>query len=157
MYEKILKQMTPGVCMMTGGVLFLAGIVWQLCSRKTLDMYAFYMMAAAILCFTNVILSKITKETVDPVRYLLLNLVVMIAGFALMGSGSAEGVMRYGIVAGCFLAGWAGNALLIKCDGVAKRIVMGLAAMILNIILIGIVFMVPVLMAAFHPKPVPVE
>lgn len=157
MYEKIVKQMTPGVRMMTGGVLFLAGIVWQLCSRKTLDMYAFYMMAAAILCFTNVILSKITKEMVDPVRYLLLNLVVMIAGFAFMGSDAVEGVMRYGIVASCFLAGWAGNAALIKCDGVAKRIAMGMIAMVLNVVLIGVVFMVPVLLAAFHPKQVPVE
>lgn len=156
MYEKITKQMTPGIRMMVGGVLLLVGIIWQLCSRKTLDMYAFYMMAAAMLCFTNVIMSKLTKATIDPIRYLLLNLVVMIAGFAVMGSGTASEAVKYSVLVVCFLAAWFGNAVLIKCDGVAKRIVMGLVAVLFNILLIGTVFMIPVLMAAFNPKPVPV-
>lgn len=156
MYEKITKQMTPVIRMMAGGVLLLVGIIWQICSRKTLDMYAFYMMAAAMLCFTNVIMSKLTKETIDPIRYLLLNVVVMIAGFAVMGSDAVSEAVKYGVLVVCFLAGWAGNAVLIKCDGVAKRVVMGAVAMLFNILLIGIVFMIPILIAVFNPTPVPV-
>lgn len=149
MYEKLVKQLTMPVRMMTGGVLLLAGIVWQVLSGKILDMYAFYIMAAAVLCFTQVIVSKLSKGTMDPVKYILLNMLVLIAGFALTESDATEGVMLYTLWGLCLVADWIINALLIDCEGVAKRGVMGFAAMILNLLLIGMVFMIPVMIAAF--------
>ncbi len=150
MYEKLVKRLTMPVRMMTGGVLLLAGIAWQLLSGKILDMYAFYIMAAAALCFTQAIVSKLSKGTMDPVKYILLNMLVLIAGFALTESDATEGVMLYTLWAACLAADWIVNALLLDCEGAAKRGVMGFAAMILNLLLIGAVFMIPVLIAAFH-------
>lgn len=149
MYEKLVKRLTMPVQMMTGGVLLLAGIVWQILSGKILDMYAFYIMAAAVLCFTQVIVSKLSKGTMDPVKYILLNMFVLIAGFALTESDRMEGMVLYTLWGLCLVADWIINALLINCEGAAKRAVMGFAAMILNLLLIGVVFMIPVLMAAF--------
>lgn len=149
MYGKLVKRLTVPVRMMTGGVLLLAGIVWQLLSGKILDMYAFYIMAAAVLCFTQVIVSKLSKGTFDPVKYILLNMLVLIAGFALTESDRTEGTVLYTLWGVCLAADWIVNALLLDCEGAAKRGVMGFTAMILNLVLIGMVFMVPVLIAAF--------
>lgn len=149
MYEKLVKRLTMPVQMMTGGVLLLAGIVWQILSGKILDMYAFYIMAAAVLCFTQVIVSKLSKGTMDPVKYILLNMFVLIAGFALTESDRMEGMVLYTLWGLCLVADWIINALLINCEGAAKRAVMGFAAMILNLLLIGMVFMIPVIIAAF--------
>lgn len=149
MYEKFVERLTVPVRMMIGGVLLLSGIVWQVVSGKILDMYAFYIMAAAMLCFTQVIISKLSKGTIDPVKYILFNMLVLIAGFALTESDKLDGMALYTLWAGCLLADWAVNAVLLDCEGAAKRGVMGFAAMILNLLLIGAVFMVPVLAAAF--------
>ena len=60
MYEKIEKMMTTGFRLMTALVLFVAGFIWQSVSGKVLDMYAFYMMSAAVLSLASVILSKLS-------------------------------------------------------------------------------------------------
>lgn len=156
LYEKIREKMTPGVCVLTGGVLMLAGIVWQICSQKVLDMYAFYMMAAAVFCFTSVIVPKLAKVSVHPMFYVVLNLAVLITGFAVTGSDRLTGAVLFGFWAVCLIAAWILNALLLPCDGMAKRIVMGFVSLLLNVILIGIVFMIPVLLAAFFPRTNPV-
>ncbi len=150
--EKMREKMTPGVCVLTGGVFMLAGIVWQLCSQKVLDMYAFYMMAAGIFCFTSVIVPKLAKVSVHPMYYVVLNLTVLIIGFAVTGSDQLTGALLFGFWAGCLIAVWILNALLLPCDGAVKRIVMGFVSLVLNVILIGIVFMIPVLLAVFFPR-----
>ncbi len=150
--EKTREKMTPGVCVLTGGVLMLAGIIWQLCSQKVLDMYAFYMMAAAIFCFTSVIVPKLAKVPVHPMFYVVFNLAVLIIGFAVTGSDQLTGVVLFGFWAACLIAGWILNALLLPCGGAVKRIVMGFVSLLLNVILIGVVFMIPVLLAAFFPR-----
>lgn len=149
MYEKLVKRLTVPVRMMIGGVLLLSGIVWQVLSGKILDMYAFYIMAAAVLCFTQVIVSKLSKGTIDPVKYILFNMLVLIAGFALMESDKVRGVVLYTMWGVCLLADWVINAVLLDCEGAAKRGVMGFAAMVMNLLLIGAVFMIPVLAAVF--------
>lgn len=149
MYEKLVKRLTVPVRMMIGGVLLLSGIVWQVLSGKILDMYAFYIMAAAVLCFTQVIVSKLSKGTIDPVKYILFNMLVLIAGFALMESDKVRGVVLYTMWGVCLLADWVINAVLLDCEGAAKRGVMGFAAMVMNLLLIGAVFMIPVLVAVF--------
>lgn len=150
--EKIKEKMTPGVCMLAGGVLMLAGIVWQLCSQKALDMYAFYLMSAAVFCFTSVIVPKLAKAPVNPMLYVVGHLVLLIIGFAVTGSDQLTGTALFGFWAVCLIAVWILNALLLPCEGAAKRIVMGFVLMILNVILIGVVFMIPVLIAAFFPR-----
>lgn len=150
MYEKLVERLTVPVRMMLGGILLLSGIVWQVLSGKILDMYAFYMMAAAMLCFTHVIISKLSKGSFDPVKYILFNMLVLIVGFAITESDKLDGVVLYTLWLGCLLADWVINAVLLDCEGAAKRGVMGFAAMFLNILLIGAVFMIPVLAAAFQ-------
>ena len=53
MYEKFVKWLTPGINLLFGIVLLLIGIIWQVLSNKPLDMYAFYIMAAAMICFNR--------------------------------------------------------------------------------------------------------
>ena len=149
MYGKIMKQLTIGIRLMTGIALLLVGVIWQMLSEKTLDMYAFYFMAAAMLCFVNVIIEKAANGTSDPARYLILNMIVLVVGFVLTGSDFATGMVMYCIWGLCLIADWVVNTVLISCDGMTKRIVMGFAAMFLNVLLIGVVFMVPVLVEAF--------
>lgn len=150
--EKIKEKMTPGICMLTGGVLMIAGIVWQLCSQKALDMYAFYMMAAAVFCLTSVIVPKLAKVPVNPMSYIVGHLVILIIGFAVTGSDQLTGMALFGFWAVCLIAAWIMNAFFLPCEGAAKRIMMGFVSMFLNVILIGIVFMIPVLIAAFFPR-----
>lgn len=148
MYEKMIKNLTTGVRLMTGVVLLLAGLVWQVLSGKTLDRYAFYIMAAAILFFLQVIVERMAGEPVDPVQFILFNLVVLIAGFAVTGAGWFEGMTLYGFWGLCFVGDWILNISLIPCEGMAKRGVLGFVTVVLNVVLVGAVFMIPVLMAA---------
>lgn len=152
MAEKFAKQFTPGIRAMVGGVLFLAGLIWQFASNKTLDMYAFYMMSAGILCFTNVLAEKMSKGTSSPIPFLLLNMAVMITGFSLSASTAVEGVVMYGIWGICVIVDWVVNAVLLNDDNdsMGRRIAFGFVTTLLNVILIGIVFMIPVLIAAFR-------
>lgn len=150
--EKIKEKMTPGVCMLTGGVLMLAGIIWQLCSQKALDMYAFYMMAAAVFCLTSVIVPKLAKVPVNPMLYVVGPLVLLLRGFAVTGSDQLTGTALFGFWAVCLIAAWIMNVFFLPCEGAAKRIMMGFVSIILNVILIGVVFMIPVLIAAFFPR-----
>ena len=104
------------------------------------------MMAAAIFCFTSVIVPKLAKVPVHPMFYVVFNLAVLIIGFAVTGSDQLTGVVLFGFWAACL------NALLLPCGGAVKRIVMGFVSLLLNVILVGVVFMIPVLLAAFFPR-----
>lgn len=148
MYEKIIKNLTTGVRLMTGVILLLTGLVWQILSGKTLDRYAFYIMAAAILFFVQIIVEKMAGESVDPVQFILFNLVVLIAGFAVTGAGWFEGMTLYGFWGLCLVGDWILNISLIPCKGMAKRGVLGFVTVALNVVLVGAAFMIPVLMAA---------
>lgn len=149
MYEKFMSHLTAGYRLMIGAVLLLAGIIWQLVSDKQLDMYAFYIMAAAMLCFVNVIISKMSKSEPDFILFLVLNMAVLIIGFALTESENIDGMVMYGIWGICVLADWILNAVLITCTGAVKRTVMGFIAAVLNVLLISVVFIVPILIAVF--------
>lgn len=150
MYENLKKNLTTGVRLMTGVVFLLVGIIWQIISHKTLDMYAFYIMAAGALCFVQVILAKLSGAQMDLVGYVVLNMIVLIAGFAISGAGWFEGMVLYGIWGICLLVDWVLNIALVTCEGMAKRGVMGFVAVVLNVVLIGVLFMIPVLMAAWR-------
>ena len=89
--------------LMTGVILLLVGLLWQILSGKTLDRYAFYIMAAAILFFIQVIVERMAGEQVDPIQFILFNLVVLIAGFAVTGAGWFEGMTLYGFWGLCFV------------------------------------------------------
>ncbi len=149
MYEKFMKQWTAKYRLLTGLVLFLIGLIIQLISDKPLDMYAFYMMSAAVLCVANVLIQKMAKADVDFVPYLALNMIVLIVGFALVGSDGIRGTVMYTVIAICVGVDWVLNTILLQCDDILKRIVMGFVDMLINVILIAIVFMVPVLITAF--------
>lgn len=150
MYERFMKQWNAKYRLLTGLVLFLVGLIIQMISKKTLDMYAFYMMAAAVLCVANVLIQKMAKAEADFIRYLLLNMLVVIIGFALVGADLISGVVMYTVLAICVVVDWIINTILLKCDDLLKRIVMGFVAMLLNVVFMAIVFMVPVLFAAFN-------
>lgn len=149
MYEKFMSHLTAGYRLMIGAVLLLAGIIWQLVSDKQLDMYAFYIMAAAMLCFVNVIISKMSKSEPDFILFLVLNMAVLIVGFAMTESENIDGMVMYGIWGICVLADWILNAVLITCTSAVKRTVMGFITAVLNVLLISVVFIVPILIAVF--------
>ncbi len=156
MYEKVEKQMTPRVRLMTGAVLFLTGLIWQIASGKTLDMYAYYFMSASTLCLSGVIMAKISKAELRFFPFIFINMTLLIVVEVIatatvpveepldsMGMTVQIGIFVIGI-----LLGWAVNAFLLSCDRISKRVGMGLVTTILNVILFGIIFMIPVLIAA---------
>ncbi len=149
MYDKLLKNMTPKIRLMVALVLFLVGIMFQILSDKALDQQAFYLMAAAVLCVASVILEKASKSEHDFFLFMILNMAVLIVGFALAGEDGMTTTVRYASIAICVLLDWVFHAFLIRCDSVFRRIVLGLAATVMNVVLVGIVFMIPVLLAAF--------
>lgn len=149
MYEKMEKLLTPPVRLGVALVLFLAGVIWQIASGKTLDMYAFYIMSAAMLCVVNVLICKISKSETNFILYLVINLAVLIVGFALTESENITGVVLYGAWGICGAVDWVINAVLVRCEDILKRIVMGFVASVLNILFIAVVFIVPILLAVF--------
>ncbi len=149
MYERFMKQWSAKYRLLTGLVLFIIGLIIQMISEKTLDMYAFYMMSAAMLCVVNVLIQKIAKADVDFILYLVLNMAILIVGFALAGTGSLEGTVFYTVLAICVVVDWIVNTILLECDDILKRIVMGFVDTLLNVVFLAVVFLVPVLMAAF--------
>ena len=149
MYEKFVKWLTPGINLMFGIVLLLIGIIWQVLSNKPLDMYAFYIMAAAMICFNRGIVLKISKATSDPASFIILNMLIVILGVVFTESDWADGMVMYAVWGICLLIDWVVNAILLRCDGVAKRIVMGFVSVLINMLLIGMAFFVPVLIEAF--------
>ena len=149
MYEKFVKWLTPGINLMFGIVLLLIGIIWQVLSNKPLYMYAFYIMAAAMICFNRGIVLKISKATIDPASFIILNMLIVILGVVFTESDWADGMVMYAVWGICLLIDWVVNAILLRCDGVAKRIVMGFVSVLINMLLIGMAFFVPVLIEAF--------
>ena len=141
MYEKIEKMMTTGFRLLTALVLFVAGFIWQTASGKILDMYAFYMLSLA-----SVILAKLCAAGNHFIPYVIFNMVVLIAGVVLTGSGGFTGIVLYSIWGICGIVEWVINAILLQCEDILKRIVMGFVAAVMNIILVAVVFMIPVLL-----------
>ncbi|MCI8364446.1 MAG: hypothetical protein HFG34_05795 [Eubacterium sp.] len=148
MYEKIERLTTPGFRLLTALVLLVAGLIWQIASGKVLDMYAFYIMAAAMLSLASVILEKFCAAGNHFIPYVIFNMVVLIAGVVLTGSGGFTGVVLYSIWGICVIAEWGGNAVLLSCEDILKRVVMGFVAAVMNIIFVAIVFMIPILLQA---------
>ncbi len=149
MYEKIEEMLTPACRLMIALVLFLAGLIWQIASGKTLDMYAFYIMSAAMLCVITVMITRFFRLETDFILYLVLNLAVLIIGFALTEMDSITGIRLYSVWGICIAVDWGINAVLLRCEDILKRIVMGFVVSVLNLILIAIIFMVPILLAVF--------
>lgn len=146
MLEKIKKMSTPGFRLLTALVLLMAGLIWQIASGKVLDMYAFYIMSAAMLSLASVILAKLSRTDNHFILYVLLNIVVLITGVALTGSGGFTGVVLYSIWGICVIADWVINTVLLSCEDILKRVVMGFVAAVVNIMLVAIVFMIPILL-----------
>lgn len=149
MYEKIEKMLTPVCRLMIALVLFLVGLIWQISSGKTIEQYAFYIMCAAALCVAHVIICKLSRSEADFILYVVLNLAVLILGFALTEIESITGVVRYSVWGICGAVDWIINAALLRCDNIFKRIVMGFASTILNLIFFAIIFLVPILLSIF--------
>lgn len=143
MYEKLMNQFTPVLRLMTGAVLFLVGIIRQIASGSPLDMYAFYIMAAAMLCFCNVIMCKISRSDADIILYVILNMAVLIVGFALVAGKDITMGITIAVI--CVIAAWILDAALFSCEGILKRIVTGFVAVVFSVILIALVFIVPIL------------
>ena len=97
MYEKLEKLLTPVCRLLIALVLFLAGLIWQLLSGKTLDQYPYYVMCAAALCVVHVIICKLARSEADFILYVVLNLAVLIFGFALTEMESITGVVLYSV------------------------------------------------------------
>ena len=77
MYNKILEHLTTGCRALIAAVLLIAGIIWQAAAGKLLDQTAFYLMAAAMLCFATVIFTKCKP---DMIQYVIGNMIVLIIG-----------------------------------------------------------------------------
>ena len=75
MYNKILEHLTTGCRALIAAVLLIAGIIWQAAAGKLLDQTAFYLMAAAMLCFATVIFTKCKP---DMIQYVIGNMIVLI-------------------------------------------------------------------------------
>lgn len=149
MYEKLEKLLTPVCRLLIALVLFLAGLIWQLLSGKTLDQYPYYVMCAAALCVVHVIICKLARSEADFILYVVLNLAVLILGFALTEMESITGVVLYSVWGICVAVDWIINAVLLRCDNIFKRIVMGFVSSVLNVIFFGILFIVPILLSIF--------
>ena len=76
-------------------------------------------------------------------------MLIVILGVVFTESDWADGMVMYAVWGICLLIDWVVNAILLRCDGVAKRIVMGFVSVLINMLLIGMAFFVPVLIEAF--------
>ncbi len=146
MYEKIEKMATSGFRLLTALVLLVVGLIWQIASGKVLDMYAFYIMSAAMFSLASVILAKLSRTDNHFIFYVILNIVVLVVGVVLTSSGGFTGVVLYSIWGICVIAEWVINAVLLPCEDILKRVVMGFVAAVVNLILVAIVFMIPILL-----------
>lgn len=142
MYNKILEHLTTGCRALIAAVLLIAGIIWQAAAGKLLDQTAFYLMAAAMLCFATVIFTKCKP---DMIRYVIGNMILLIIGFLLGESDTIDGTVLYTLWIVCLLADWGLNIYLLKLESIGKRIGLGALAMIVNVLLIAVVYLVPIL------------
>ena len=142
MYNKIREHLTTGCRALIAAVLLIAGIIWQAAAGKLLDQTAFYLMAAAMLCFATVIFTKCKP---DMIQYVIGNMIVLIIGFLLGESDTIDGTVLYTLWIVCLLADWGLNIYLLKLESIGKRIGLGALAMIVNVLLIAVVYLVPIL------------
>lgn len=142
MYHKILEHLTTGCRALIAAILLIAGIIWQAASGKLLDQIAFYLMAAAMLCLATVIFTKCKP---DMIEYVISNMIVLIIGFLLGESDVISGTVLYTLWIVCLLADWGLNIYLLKVEKIGKRIGLGALAMIVNVLLIAVVYLVPIL------------
>lgn len=143
MYNKILEHLTTGCRALIAAVLLIAGD--HLAGSRPENCWIrrpFYLMAAAMLCFATVIFTKCKP---DMIQYVIGNMIVLIMGFLLGESDTIDGTVLYTLWIVCLLADWGLNIYLLKLENIGKRIGLGALAMIVNVLLIAVVYLVPIL------------
>lgn len=149
MYEKLMKQLTPLYRAMIGIVALLVGMVWLIASEETLDIYAFFIMVAAGFCLVNAFVEKVTACRTDLILWVVLNLAVIIVCFWILESEDIAGVRMYTLLGICAAADWVINTILISCETMFRRIVMGFVAALFHVIYTVAAFMLPILANVF--------
>ena len=79
------------------------------------------------------------------IQYVIGNMIVLIMGFLLGESDTIDGTVLYTLWIVCLLADWGVNIYLLKLENIGKRIGLGALAMIVNVLLIAVVYLVPIL------------
>ncbi len=149
MYENFLEKVTPKIRLIIAGALMLVGVVYQKLSPKTLDMYAFYIMAAAILMAVSVIICKISSGKMDPFFYTVLNLIVLVFEFNITAWDRWEGIVLYSIWILGVVASFIIGAVVLENVEILKRILMGLLSAVLNVVGLAVCYFVPVILQVF--------
>ena len=79
------------------------------------------------------------------IQYVIGNMIVLIIGFLFGESDTIDGMVLYTLWIACLLADWGLNIYLLKLESIGKRIGFGALAMIVNVLLIAVVYLVPIL------------
>lgn len=136
------------------GIAFVVvGFLWNYFSEssESLQHMPFVVMMAGALCLVNALFSKLSGENINLLFFILIFVVILELGVYLMGGEELTFTGLVSIWGPCVLFVWALHYALLEAsgiDGVVKRIVIAFFELLVGAIAIGIVFGVPIWLAA---------
>ncbi len=142
LYKKGTKWGVAGVCMVSG-------LLKMILSRRMLDQLGYYFLAMGLLILISLLIEKISGGTMNYIWFTLITMFLFIVGVELSESGWFDGTIKYTIWGIFLVVDWIVNSVLLQHDEILKKIFMGLITTLLNVVILGVAFFIPVLIHAF--------
>jgi hypothetical protein len=153
MWNRIFEWFTNGKKMMAGVLLFLTGMVGQSFSQKTLAQIPFILMASGLMCFVNVLFSKISKHNINILIFLLINVAALetalsLTSYQIPGSDTTVDSMTMAMIwIVCIIAVWVLQIILLRIPERSARIALAAGETVVSMIAVAAAFIVPIILS----------
>lgn len=142
-----------GKKMLTGGILFIVGMVIQSFSSKTLEQNAFMLMTAGLMCLVNALFSKISRKNINLFLYLLINLGIVEAGifftsYNLMVT-ETDTFSVAAVWCVCAVLIWLLQALILQAETWGRRLLYSFLETLMSALAAVIAFVVPIFLSVW--------
>jgi hypothetical protein len=153
MWNKIFQWFGNGKKMLAGVLLLVAGMIGQSFSQKTLAQIPFILMASGLMCFVNVLFSKISKHNINILIFLLINIAALetalsLTSYQMPGSDTAVDSMTMALIwIACLVVVWILQIFLLRIPGWSVRIAMAAGETVVSVIAVCVAFIVPIILS----------
>lgn len=145
MWDLVFNWLGNGKKAIMGGIFLLIGIIGQSMSDKTLTQMPFILMAMGLLCYVNALFSKLTKNNINLLLFLLLNVFLTEVSIAAVTADTISETTMAGICIICIFVLWVLQVFMIRAEIMTKRIVLAFLMTCLDVVAVLAAFALPIL------------
>lgn len=150
MWDLVFNWIGNGKKAIMGGCFWLAGMIGQSMSDKTLTQIPFILMAMGLLCYVNALFSKVTKNNINLLIYLLLNIFLTEICIAVVSAGAVSETTMFGICIACVLVLWVLQVFMVRAEVMTKRIVLAFLMTCLDAVAVLAAFALPIIIEVWR-------